>query len=65
MKKTNPVYALAWYGLPIMLIVVLAVVGCYAHSAPMFLLALALLVVAPIAIPALLKRRMGKHAAEL
>lgn len=65
MKKTNPVYVLTWYGLPIMLIVVLAVVGAYIYFVPMFLLAFALLIATPIALPALLKRRMEKCAAEL
>lgn len=65
MKKTNPVYVLTWYGLPILFAVVLAVVGIYIHSAPLFLLALVLLVVTPIAVPGLLKKRMEKYAAEL
>ena len=65
MKKTNPIYALTWYGLPIMLIAVLEVVGIYIYSIPIFLLAFALLVATPIALPALLKRRMEKCAAEL
>lgn len=65
MKKTNPIYVLACYGLPIILAVVLAVGGSYIHSVLMFLLALALLIATPLIVPGLLKKRMEKCAAEL
>lgn len=65
MRKTNPVYVLAWYGLPIILAAVLAAVGGYVHSFPLVTIALALLIATPIVIPGLLKKRMEKHAAEL
>ena len=70
MKKTNPLYVLAWYVPPILLIPALFMFLVRVDASERFLdfliLLLVLLIVAiPLCVPILMKKRMEKRAAVL